>query len=95
MQVILAPLIVGNKAKGRISKRVFQENKARQIFRKMNISYPLTRTRTFGYNMRLKKMLMFSCVSTTYQVIYPAGIYLFKVNNRNTRTRCEICSALQ
>ena len=30
-----------NKAKGRISKRVFQENKARQIFRKTNISYPL------------------------------------------------------
>ena len=30
--------IVGNKAKGRISKRVFQENKARQIFRKTNIS---------------------------------------------------------
>ena len=24
---------VGNKAKGRISKRVFQENKARQVFR--------------------------------------------------------------
>ena len=34
---------VGNKEKGRISKRVFQENKARQIFRKMNISYPLIR----------------------------------------------------
>ena len=29
---------VGNKAKGRISKRVFQENKARQIFRKRKIS---------------------------------------------------------
>ena len=28
---------VGNKAEGRISKRVFQENKARQIFRKTNI----------------------------------------------------------
>ena len=26
--------VVGNKAKGRISKRVFQENKANQIFRK-------------------------------------------------------------
>ena len=37
---------VGNKAKGRISKRVFQENKARQIFRKANISNPLIRTRT-------------------------------------------------
>ena len=32
--------IVGNKAKGHISKRRWQENKARQIFRKMNISYP-------------------------------------------------------
>ena len=29
---------VGNKAKRLISKRVFQENKARQIFRKANIS---------------------------------------------------------
>ena len=25
---------------------------------------------------------------------YPAGIYLLKVNNRNTRARCEICSKL-
>ena len=24
--------------------------------------------------------------------MYPAGIYLLKVNKRNTRTRCEICS---
>ena len=32
---------VGNKAKGRISKRVFKENKARKIFRKTKISYPL------------------------------------------------------
>ena len=31
---------VGNKAKGRISKRVFQENRALQIFRKTNISSP-------------------------------------------------------
>ena len=26
---------------------------------------------------------------------YPAGIYLFKVNNRNTRTGCVICSKLK
>ena len=39
--------VVGNKAKGRISKRAFQEKKARQIFRKMNISHPLIRTRTY------------------------------------------------
>ena len=24
----------------------------------------------------------------------PAGSYMFKVNNRNTRTRCEVCSKL-
>ena len=26
--------------------------------------------------------------------VCPAGIYLLKVNNRNTRTRCEICLKL-
>ena len=38
---------VGNEAKGQISKRVLQENKPRQIFRKTNISYLLIRTRTY------------------------------------------------
>ena len=38
---------VSNKAKGRISKWVFQEDKARQILRKTNISYPLIRTHTY------------------------------------------------
>ena len=33
---------VDNKAKGRISKQVFQENKARQIVRKTNISSTCT-----------------------------------------------------
>ena len=37
---------VVNKTKGRISKRVLQEKKSRQIFQKTNISYPLVRTRT-------------------------------------------------
>ena len=42
---------VGNKAKGWISKRVFQENKTRQIFRETNISYPLIRTHNlFSWN---------------------------------------------
>ena len=26
--------------------------------------------------------------------ITPAGIYMLKVNNRNTRIKCEICSKL-
>ena len=27
-----------------------------------------------------------------FGVHYPVGIYLFKVNNTNTRARCKICS---
>ena len=42
------PQLAGNKAKGRISKGVFQENNARQIFRKTNISNPLIRRRTWA-----------------------------------------------
>ena len=30
----------------------------------------------------------------TFLIHSPAGNYMFKVNNRNTRTRCEICSKL-
>ena len=41
--------VVGNKAKERISKRMLLENKARQIFPKTNISYPLIR---FSENLR-------------------------------------------
>ena len=40
---------VGNNAKGRISKRVLQENNARQIFRKTNILHPLICTHTCVY----------------------------------------------
>ena len=31
---------------------------------------------------------------TNLIAIYPANIYLFKVNNRNNKNRCEICSTL-
>ena len=30
----------------------------------------------------------------TVKIHIPLGIYLLKVNNRNTRTRCETCSKL-
>ena len=38
---------IGNTAKKQISKRVLQRNKAHQIFKKVNISYPLIRTRRY------------------------------------------------
>ena len=53
--------LFGIKAEGRISKRVLQENKARQISRKMNTSYPQIHTRTCTYqrvrNIRFSEYL--------------------------------------
>ena len=34
------------------------------------------------------------CEAKVENSVLPSGIYLLKVNNRNTRTRCEICSKL-
>ena len=45
---ILQLYFVGNKAKGRISKRVFQGNKAHQIFWQTNISYQGVRNVCFS-----------------------------------------------
>ena len=38
------------------------------------------------------------CISLLNDILrtkFPAGIYLLKVNKRNTRIRCEICSKLK
>ena len=42
----------------------------------------------------MKKLKELSSTLSFYHKTLQAGIYLFKVNNRNTRTRCEICSKL-
>ena len=48
---------------------------------------------------KLKSLLGFKYILSIFEkhhrsVAIPAGIYLLKVNNRNTRPRCEICSKL-
>ena len=40
------------------------------------------------------KMTLSVSRNKMYVIWHEAGIYLFKVNNRNIRTRCEICSTL-
>ena len=42
----------------------------------------------------IKAFLFYSSIRFVFETVFPAGIYLLKVNNRNTRTRCEICSKL-
>ena len=51
----------------------------------------------FGYELFGTGFENSKCSSLLLSFIqssYPAGIYLLKVNNRNTRTRGEICSKL-
>ena len=58
----------GNKVKSSVSKRVLQENKAREIFRKTNISYVFVRFR--GYEMFVLRKIwrvLFFC-NTRFQI---------------------------
>ena len=52
------------------------------------------------FSGNVKVFITTTCIKNVKNMILailwscPAGIYLLKVNNRNTRTRCEICSKL-
>ena len=54
-----------------------------------------------NYSKKEALAMVFSCESCEIlrppflkEHLLPAGNYMLKVNNRNTRTRCEICSKL-
>ena len=86
---ILLQDIVCNKAEWRISKRLFQENKACQIFRKTNISYPLIRTRininvsfseNFANVLNEWTLLQMNCASFFLRKIIPStGTIIFNL----------------
>ena len=46
-----------------------------------------------GWNLKYKIKPTFTATENRHY-FNPAGNYMFKANNRNTRTRCEICSKL-
>ena len=67
-------IIVGNKAKERILKRVFEENKACQIFRKTIISYPMIRTHRQIEPWRKTKWLCMYDFGATLQTLSKLAI---------------------
>ena len=71
-------LFVGNKAKRRISKRVLQENKARQILRKTNVLAPNTYTFLLPYYRRLE---LHDLKCTKYIVTHITATIRSMVNN--------------
>ena len=77
-----------------------------QTFWKVTIKFYVIFSEIFYYwgkfiNLCGKSFLLkFTChgifhqCKKTFVSTYPAGNYMFKINNRNARTRCEICSKL-
>ena len=55
-----------------------------------DVKKTLIRTRYFCYNKNAKK----TSVHKRKNQKIPAGIYLLKINNDNSKTRCTICSKL-
>ena len=94
---------VGNKAKGRIWKRVFQENKARQILRKTNISYPQIRTRTCAYqgvrNVRYSENL--TCFVFLKHPFWDSpfclitNVFTHNINYRKFWAKCDVLMAIK
>ena len=48
----------------------------------------------FGNAMTTHQCAIFALIILIFDGLSTANIYLFKVNNRNTRERCEVCSKL-
>ena len=86
--------LVGNKAKRRILKRVFQENVARQIFRKTNISYPLRGFRCKGISYVCvsggKKCSLFEKFNALCFFVTPVLKFALLDFYRRTRIICKI-----
>ena len=60
----------------------------------MNIDVILVKTEILSKSSSLI-MSVGTLIIYLSKSIYPANIHLFKVNNRNTRKRCKICSKLR
>ena len=59
-------------------------------------TFPVTE-RIISVNFSLKKKRWYIWkleITTNEYLIFPDGIYLFKVNSRSTRIKCKICSKL-
>ena len=56
------------------------------VFEKISTSLPILLVMLFVHAGKRS--------SSCSQCFFPDGIYLLKVNKRNTRTKCEICSRL-
>ena len=65
-----------------------------QCFYLIGLHNPLLIVSVQGYLMLINRVKLMLLILKQYLLSIPAGIYLLKVNNKNIRTMCEICSKL-
>ena len=70
-----------------LSKQAWISFEKSWMIEKMSMA-PLDVRQFLATVIRLKMM------KNAFYFMFPVGIYLLKVNNRNARARCEICSKL-
>ena len=66
----------------------FLHKTRRRIFKSFGLAFTFLKMSVFRCN---KVMIYRKYISKIFQVFFPAGIYLFKVKNGNTRILCETC----
>ena len=65
---------------------------AAQVLRILHVSFLLSRHVPPSHSFNFTLIFMNTCKDK--QTAFPAGNYMFKVSNRNNRTRWEICQKL-
>ena len=78
---------ISSKVKGRISKRVFQENKVRQIFRKKNIFYAHVRVPIRGKEIIIFQKIWRALFSYNTRFEIPLLAYYRRVIDQNVFSR--------
>ena len=81
---------------GSFLPRLYGTPKIHKIKEKSDIS-PLrpivSSINSYNYNLASYLCELLALYNALHKIaVNPVDIYMFKVNNRNTRTRCEICS---
>ena len=77
------------------------QKRNQSLFLRIKISLIAYFSRSILESLLVEFLLLFLPILSVYSFFrkcenrrFRVGIYLFKVNNRNTRSRCEICSKL-
>ena len=89
--------LLSMERRNKLWKILKMRNRKRGVFRASQTLHPRSLIgfwRSLQNSLGIGIYLHVLRTTRNFQMLFPAGSYLLKVSNRNTRTRCEICSKL-